>query len=66
MNWNLNDYVGKQVKVYLRGGLTLKGTLDKWYVGEDFRGKFYEYVVKGNNGTIRRFAKIDVINIDIK
>ena len=61
----LNQLIGKNIKVYLKGGLVLKGTLDKLYYGEDFRGKFYSFAIKGENGTIREFATINVIGWDI-
>lgn len=62
----LNEMVGKKVKLYLAGGVTLKGTLQRYFVKEDFRGKFYEYAIVLKNGKRRFFPCTDVLSWEIK
>lgn len=60
----LNQCVGSKIKVYLVGNVILKGTLNKYYVGEDSRGKFYEWAIVKNNGYRRFFASTDVLGFE--
>lgn len=60
----LNELVGSNIKLHLVDK-TLKGTLCKFYFGENEFGKFYQFAIKTKNGNFRYFACCDVIGWEL-